>query len=520
MANRHSTRADAIPVAAYLRMSSDQQDTSIADQKAELLPWAEKRGYRIVRWYVDEGVSGWKSKQRLAFQELIADAPEGIWRGVVCWDQSRFSRFDPLEANHYWFILRRENVFIETIKEGRLDFDTLGGWLSASVQQHAKAEYCKSLSADVVRGRRRAVLEGNWITAAPIGYRLDRATKRLVFGPDSEVELVRRVFRMRASGLGCRLISQALNKEGSTAPRGGKWHFDIIARMLRRETYIGHMLSGRTRTGKFHRMFDEPKLIENTHPPIIDRELWNKVRAIEGGKKIKLGRRAFATMPLSGLLHCGCCGRPMYVDRHRQIYKCGTYHSASGCTHNILHFDAALAVVVNKIRDVVLYGSLDALTDAVERALAKRAKPDRSPEQDSITRQIAEIDRKLGTAAERLLAVDDSLVATVQAAMGKLKAQRDALEAQLAKERKPARKTQTAKDIAAGIWRLNEELRKGDGATVRQALCQIIDRIDIHFRPCPMPHSKSGRVHWKACGGQIHFVSNREPCATSELAAS
>src|SRR5262245_1801371 len=94
-----------IPVAGYLRMSSVKQETRIADQKKEILEYAQKRGYRVVRWYEDEGVSGWKSAQRHGFQKLIADAEDGEFRGVICWDQSRFSRFSPMEANHYWFVL-------------------------------------------------------------------------------------------------------------------------------------------------------------------------------------------------------------------------------------------------------------------------------------------------------------------------------------------------------------------------------------------------------------------------------
>src|SRR6185369_6459261 len=129
----------------------DKQDTSIDGQRSELLDYAAKHGYRIVKWYTDEGVSGWKSKQRHSFLQLIADATNGEFKVVLCWDQSRFSRFKPMEANFYWHQLSEAGVTIETIKEGKLDFDSLGGWLSVSVHQHAKAEYSKSLAHDVVR---------------------------------------------------------------------------------------------------------------------------------------------------------------------------------------------------------------------------------------------------------------------------------------------------------------------------------------------------------------------------------
>jgi hypothetical protein len=110
-------------------------------------------------------------------------------------------RFDPMEANYYWHILRREIVFIETVKEGRLDFESLGGWLSASVQQHAKAEYCKSLAADVVRGRKRQIMSEKWISTAPYGYRLEDG--KLVLGDPEQIEIVRKSFGCGRRGWGC-----------------------------------------------------------------------------------------------------------------------------------------------------------------------------------------------------------------------------------------------------------------------------------------------------------------------------
>src|SRR5687768_7427340 len=103
-----------IPVCSYLRMSSDKQEASISDQRKEVAAYCARHGYRIVREYIDEGISGWKGKERHGFQQLIADAPGGEFQAVICWDQSRFSRFDPMEANYFWHILRREKVRIET----------------------------------------------------------------------------------------------------------------------------------------------------------------------------------------------------------------------------------------------------------------------------------------------------------------------------------------------------------------------------------------------------------------------
>ena len=71
---------------------------------------------------------------------MIDDANRGEFKAVLCWDADRFSRFPVLEANHYWYLLDRAGVHLATVAQGRLDFESLGGWLQASVTQYGKNE--------------------------------------------------------------------------------------------------------------------------------------------------------------------------------------------------------------------------------------------------------------------------------------------------------------------------------------------------------------------------------------------
>jgi len=112
--------ATRIPAVAYYRMSSDKQETSINDQRSAVQQYAQVNGYTIVREFVDEGISGWKTKERLAFGQLIEAADSGRFKAVLCWDIDRFSRFDPLETNHYWYLLDRAGVSLATVAQGDL----------------------------------------------------------------------------------------------------------------------------------------------------------------------------------------------------------------------------------------------------------------------------------------------------------------------------------------------------------------------------------------------------------------
>jgi DNA invertase Pin-like site-specific DNA recombinase len=53
--------ARLITAVGYLRMSTDKQETSPEQQRAEIEKYAAQHGYQVMRWYADLGVSGDKT---------------------------------------------------------------------------------------------------------------------------------------------------------------------------------------------------------------------------------------------------------------------------------------------------------------------------------------------------------------------------------------------------------------------------------------------------------------------------
>src|SRR5688572_14649301 len=108
-----------IPAVAYYRMSSDKQDKSIAEQRAELAPWAIAHGYVILREYIDEGINGdWETPKRKAFLRMLDDADAGDFAAILCWDQDRFGRFDSVDAGRWIQPLRENGICLATIAQG------------------------------------------------------------------------------------------------------------------------------------------------------------------------------------------------------------------------------------------------------------------------------------------------------------------------------------------------------------------------------------------------------------------
>src|SRR4051795_13719315 len=90
---------DLIPVVVYYRCSSPQQELSVAEQREVVEAYCARKGYRIIREYVDEGKSASKDpEKRTAFNRMIAGSKAGDFRVVVTYDAARFTRFDNIEG--------------------------------------------------------------------------------------------------------------------------------------------------------------------------------------------------------------------------------------------------------------------------------------------------------------------------------------------------------------------------------------------------------------------------------------
>ncbi len=510
-------RAGGIPAVAYYRMSSKKQDKSIAAQRVEVEQYAAANGYQILRPYVDEGISGSESEKREGFQQLMHDATtKGDFRAILCWDQDRFSRFDPLEANHYWFLLRNAGVQIVTVRQGVLDLSELGGWLVASINQHGKAQYLKDLSANVLRGRLRKAERGLWAgSRAPYGYAMTK-DGRLVLGKREDVRTVNYIFREYADrDVSLRDVARALNERGTLSPSGGQWTGTKAQAILRRETYLGQATQFRESKGKFNTVTKRSVAPTTTRgkkprgewftvdcPQIIDRDLWERCQA-------KLVRRRGRTSPsangglLNGLVHCGHCGAKMHVTSKPLdssgdiIYCCSTYNShgnpkgkqacgPTACYRNPIHQAQLVPYLVEKIQELLLAPTnVNRLRAEIKKQLAGR-NGSAAADVGHLRTKLVKLDKEIVAAARELKRTPDDLYDLAVQDMRQLRHQREqaattleALESATPQGKQDADKR--AQRAIDAIQRLGKRLTSADPATVREAFNQVVDRIDLWF---------------------------------------
>ena len=80
-----------IPVAQYVRMSTEHQKYSTDNQAEAISRYAEKRNFVITRTYADEGKSGLQLKGRDALASLLSDVESGDpgFSAILVYDVSR-----------------------------------------------------------------------------------------------------------------------------------------------------------------------------------------------------------------------------------------------------------------------------------------------------------------------------------------------------------------------------------------------------------------------------------------------
>lgn len=114
-------------LAGYLRCSTSEQKInglSIEAQKHLLEKYAEQHNCRIVRWYIDEGVSGTKLiAKRPALRQMGLDAQKGIFTRIVFIKLDRFFRSVP----EYHEFMKMIDPVTWTATEEKYDLTTANG---------------------------------------------------------------------------------------------------------------------------------------------------------------------------------------------------------------------------------------------------------------------------------------------------------------------------------------------------------------------------------------------------------
>jgi DNA invertase Pin-like site-specific DNA recombinase len=161
-----------LPAAQYLRMSTEDQQYSIANQRIRIQDYAQNHGFNFMRTYRDPGKSGVIIKHRKGLSALLKDVVSGdaAFRAILVYDVSRRGRFqNPDEAAHYEFLCTSSGIPLHYCAEQFSDDGTASSSIIKALKRSMAAEFSRELGEKVVRGKTRLAQMGFWM-GGPLGY--------------------------------------------------------------------------------------------------------------------------------------------------------------------------------------------------------------------------------------------------------------------------------------------------------------------------------------------------------------
>ena len=167
--------------------------------------------------------------------------------------------------------------------------------------------------------------ENTYAVYQPIGYKKDLTNKNKLVIDDNVADIVRKIFDMYIRGKGCKLIVEYLNNHNYLSPSGYRktgiiqnenktdyfWNATTLCDMLKNEVYIGNTVQNKMsvisyKVKKLRKMEKEKYIrVENTHEPIIDKDVFEKVQILHKERTKKIIKQY--DYLLRGLIYCKHC---------------------------------------------------------------------------------------------------------------------------------------------------------------------------------------------------------------------
>lgn len=371
-------------VAIYPRLSEEDRNKknetdeseSIQNQKSMLIEYAINQGWEIYDIYTDEDYTG-ADRNRPEFNRLLKDAEARKFDIVLCKTQSRFTRELELVEKYIHGLFPIWGIRFVSIVD-HADTDVRGNKKARQINGLINEWYLEDLSENIKSVFNNKRKNGVHIGAfALYGYLKDPEQKGHLIIDEEAAQVVREVFTLFAQGYGKTNIARILNDRGIPNPTEYKrqkglrykqpkskcstlWKYFSISDMLTNEIYIGNMVQGKYGSISYKSKINRPRpkekwyRVENTHEPIIDRELWDRVQALikEKSKPFSNGKIGIFARKVK----CMYCGYTLHSTKHadgRHYLQCPTRHvSKEACEGSMISMNVLEKIVLKELHEL------------------------------------------------------------------------------------------------------------------------------------------------------------------------
>jgi len=374
----------------YIRLSKEDGDktesNSVMNQKKLLNQYIKTTDIEVYDFYIDDGKTG-TNFEREAFIRLKEDIESKKINCVMIKDLSRLGR-EYIDSGYYIekYFPSHNIRFISILDNIDLKRNESVG-IEVPIKNVMNDYYAKDISKKIRATFDAKRKNGEFIGAfAPYGYKKDPDNKNHLIIDNDAAEVVRKIFGFYLEGMGSNSIARKLNDIGIIPPslykkqKGSNyintnklestvyWTYTTVKRMLINQMYIGNMVQKRSQclSYKIKKRIqiskDDHIIVEHTHEPIIDRDIWNKVQVLLS-KRSRIIKNTDKVSMFASIIKCGDCGRTMAIKRDYNktmdveylYYICRTYrvYGKDKCKSHSIRVEELESIVLKQINDYI-----------------------------------------------------------------------------------------------------------------------------------------------------------------------
>ena len=272
----------------YMRGSTEDQAKegfSLPEQKERLESFCKFKGYEIVEYYQDAGLSAKTGNHRPEFERLKNDIKSKKINTIVALKLDRITR-SIYDWENLMTFLDENDAYLDCVND-EINTTTANGKMISRLLMSVSQNEIERTSERTKIGMAGAIKSGHIPHQAPLGYKHEN--KKLVIDYSTK-DIVIRIFDLYYNGLSYKKISNLFNEEKVLGR--DNWRDTTITTILENEIYKGDFVHGK-RT-------KHPTYYENVVEPIISKEMWKECQ-VQKKKNSKSYKRTLTYLYLQKL---------------------------------------------------------------------------------------------------------------------------------------------------------------------------------------------------------------------------
>jgi site-specific DNA recombinase len=278
-----------------MRVSTEDQARegfSLPEQKERLEAFCKFKGYEIVDYYEDAGISAKTGNHRPEFERLKDDIKAKRINTIVALKLDRITR-SIYDWENLMTFLDENNAYLDCVND-EINTTSANGKMISRLLMSVSQNEIERTSERTKVGMAGAIKNGHIPHKAPLGYKHE--DRKLVIDYSTK-DIVVRIFELYYNGLSYKKISNLFNEEKVLGR--DNWRDSTIVTILENEIYKGDFVHGK-RT-------NHPTYYGDVVEPIVSKEMWEDCQ-VQKKKNSKSYQRTLTYLYLQKL-RCSKCGR-------------------------------------------------------------------------------------------------------------------------------------------------------------------------------------------------------------------